>query len=158
LGKKILIVKNKFFGNEICYIFFHLKNFREIGHNPVITVHVICVSLCKLKQHTCSSSAHIMFFITFYLTSKKMLIARRMVPIKKTVYYNILVYFKNQCSGSVTFWYWSGSETLDPYIWFTDPDQTPESGSWSFFFRQWQWLPSCYQKKFFTKFFTYLFL
>ncbi len=36
-----------------------------------------------------------------------------------------IIMYKCQCSGSVLFWYGHliyGSESLDPYTWFTDPD------------------------------------
>ncbi len=31
----------------------------------------------------------------------------------------------NQCCGSVTFWYGSGSVYANPYLWLTDPDSDP---------------------------------
>jgi hypothetical protein len=52
---------------------------------------------------------------------------------------------KCQCSGSVTFWYGSGSR--DPYIWLTDSDPGPNSA-----FRHW---PSRRQQK---RIFPYYFL
>ncbi len=40
-----------------------------------------------------------------------------------------------QCSGSMTFWYGSGSGSADPYLWLTHPDPTPDP---AIFVSNWQ--------------------
>ncbi len=94
--------------------------YRQTQSSRSVGLEVFFILFTKERTNTLEVCRRLSFSSTLCLEVDLRIAAKKILWLK---FYHLYLYFSVSPS---TFWYGSGSGSVDPYLWLTDPDQAPD--------------------------------